>query len=156
MSNGLQIRSTDGMGSRHFWQSRKNKGIDGAWDTRMGDKTADSLRFRKQQPATPPLPKPVEVKAAAPALTGGKSDHYQVQMMVRCGDGKPDIEVQFDCNDLIEELEMNFAEGEVFKAVWRKAAARLGKGKPGHQPLYDAQKIEFFGKRMVTIHSKKA
>lgn len=151
MSNGLQIRSTDGMGKRHAWQSRMNKGIDGAWDVRKDDDTATAHRLRKQQPATPPKPKP-----AAPALTGGKSDHYQVQVVVHCGDGKPDIEVQFDCNDLIEELEMNFAEGEVFKAVWRKAAARLGKGKPGHQPLYDAQKIEFFGKRMVTIHSKKA
>lgn len=152
MSSGLQIRSTDGMGKRHAWQSRMNKGIDGAWDVRKDDDTATAHRLRKHQPATPPAPKPT----CPPVLTGGKSDHYQVQMMVHCGDGKPDIEVQFDCNDLIEELNMTFAEGEVFKAVWRKAAARLGKGKPGHQPLYDAQKIEFFGKRMVTIHSKKA
>lgn len=153
----MAIRRTDDHSRCNQYSfARKDKGIDGAWDYRKGDSTNQGMTMRKQRPATPPLPKPIEVKAAAPALTGGKSDHYQVQMMVHCGDGKPDIEVQFDCNDLIEELEMNFAEGEVFKAVWRKAAARLGKGKPGHQPLYDAQKVEFFGKRMVIKHSKKA
>lgn len=147
---------------------RKNKGIDGAWDTRKDDVNSIGSMQRRYPTPKPPSPKP-HIKlttafkggeitpAVPPALTGGKSKHYQVQMEVHCaGSLKDTVIVEFDCNDLIEELNMTFAEGEVFKAVWRKSAARLGNGKPGHQPLYDAQKIEFFGKRMVTIHSKKA
>ena len=47
---------------------------------------------------------------------------------------------------------MNFAEGNAFKAIWRRAAQRtLGKRKAGAKDdgLYDAQKVEFFGARLV-------
>ena len=56
-----------------------------------------------------------------------------------------------ECNDIIEALGMNYAEGNAFKAIWRRAAARtLGKAKKGYEDgLYDAQKVEFFGKRLV-------
>ena len=54
-----------------------------------------------------------------------------------------------ECNDIIEALDMNYAEGNVFKAVWRRAALRQGGGKPGSTLLYEAEKVEFFGKRLV-------
>lgn len=55
-----------------------------------------------------------------------------------------------DCNDIIEGLELNFAEANVLKAVWRRAAARQGKAKRGYSDgLYDAEKIVFFGKRIL-------
>ena len=56
-----------------------------------------------------------------------------------------------ECNDIIEALGMNYAEGNAFKAIWRRAAARLGKKKKGQDEagLYDAQKVEFFGARLV-------
>jgi hypothetical protein len=56
-----------------------------------------------------------------------------------------------ECNDIIEALGMNYAEGNAFKAIWRRAAAQnLGLAKQGYKDgLYDAEKVEFFGGRMV-------
>lgn len=57
-----------------------------------------------------------------------------------------------ECNDIIEALGMNYAEGNAFKAIWRRAAQRtLGKAKVGAKPdgLYDAEKVAFFGERLV-------
>ncbi|WP_053269398.1 hypothetical protein [Pseudomonas chlororaphis] len=57
-----------------------------------------------------------------------------------------------ECNDIIEALGMNYAEGNAFKAIWRRAAQRtLGKRKAGAKDdgLYDAEKVEFFGARLV-------
>lgn len=55
-----------------------------------------------------------------------------------------------ECGDVIEALGMTFSEGCAFKGIWRSAAARtLGKRKTDEQdPLYDAQKVEFYGRRM--------
>lgn len=53
------------------------------------------------------------------------------------------------CNDIIESLNMTFAEGNAFKAIWRTAAARRGLKKKGNNSLYDAEKVVFFGQRMV-------
>jgi len=57
-----------------------------------------------------------------------------------------------ECNDIIEALGMNYAEGNVFKAVWRMCAARQGKSKAGYTDgLYDAEKVIFFGQRLVEM-----
>lgn len=74
--------------------------------------------------------------------TGGSSSYYDLEF-----DG-----VTICCNDVIEKLQMNYAEGNAFKAIWRSCAYRnLGKMKAGAKAdgLYDAEKVEFFGKRMV-------
>ncbi|MNQ61504.1 hypothetical protein D3C85_758190 [compost metagenome] len=45
---------------------------------------------------------------------------------------------------------MNYAEGNAFKAIWRRCAARMGLSKRGYEDgLYDAEKVVFFGERMV-------
>lgn len=82
----------------------------------------------------------------ADTLTGGSSNYYKLHIEHPMGDKEPfDVE----CNEIIEALNMNFAEGNAFKALWRRAAARLGNGKPGTSSLYDAEKVEFFGARLV-------
>lgn len=81
-------------------------------------------------------------------LTGGSSDYYKVRIAKPVSGGLP---YQAECLDIIEALGMNFHEGNVFKAIWRIAAARQGNGKPGTTALYDAEKIEFFGKRLVVL-----
>ena len=86
-----------------------------------------------------------KVALTPPKLTGGKSQHYQLHIKG----------VDIECLDIIEELNMNFAEGEAFKALWRKAASRQGNGKLGNTELYDAQKVEHYGKRMVAHLSRK-
>ena len=70
-------------------------------------------------------------------LTGLSSNYYKLMV------GTDVVE----CQDVIEALGLNFAEGNVFKAIWRKAAARLGNGKKGHTALYDAEKMLYFSER---------
>ena len=62
-----------------------------------------------------------------------------------------------ECNDIIEALGMNYAEGNAFKAIWRSCAARtLGKLKEGGDSVYDAEKVIFFGQRMLAQRKEEA
>lgn len=86
----------------------------------------------------------------AGTYTGGSVDYYQVKVTNPTTEGRP--EYIAECNDIIEALGMNFAEGNAFKALWRRAAQRtLGLRKAGAKDdgLYDAEKVEFFGARLV-------
>ena len=90
------------------------------------------------------------LKSPVAEYNGGSSDYYQVEITSTTTEGRPAYIAE--CNDIIEALGMNFAEGNAFKALWRRAAQRtLGKRKAGAKDdgLYDAQKVEFFGARMV-------
>ena len=52
--------------------------------------------------------------------------------------------------DIIEALGMTFAEGEAFKAIWRTCTGRMGGAvKADNKALYNAEKVEFFGARIV-------
>lgn len=81
-----------------------------------------------------------------PRLSGGSNDYYKLHVTSPTSGGDPYIA---ECNDIIEGLGMNYAEGNAFKAVWRRAALRNGGGKPGSTVLYESEKVEFFGKRLV-------
>lgn len=87
-------------------------------------------------------------KDSPPEYTGGSVSYYTVQVETPTSGGQP---YTAECNDIIEALGMNFAEGNAFKAIWRRCAARsLGKVKAGYRDgLYDAEKVVFFGQRMV-------
>lgn len=80
--------------------------------------------------------------------TGSSVSYYRVNVNEPTSGGLPYIA---ECNDIIEALGMNYAEGNAFKALWRRCAARnLGLSKRGYEDgLYDAEKVEFFGKRLV-------
>lgn len=61
-----------------------------------------------------------------------------------------------ECIDIIEALGMTFAEGNAFKAIWRKAAARQNLAKKGYTDgLYDSEKAQYFGGRMVAEELRK-
>ena len=77
-------------------------------------------------------------------LAGGVSNWYTIDVLSTQGQAN----YTAVCDDIILALNMSFQEGEVFKAVWRKAAARMGNGKPGNTALYNAQKITHYGKIM--------
>ena len=80
--------------------------------------------------------------------TGGSVSYYTVSVKSPTTAGREPY--QAECNDIIEALEMNYAEGNAFKALWRRAAARQGLAKRGYTDgLYDAEKVEFFGARLV-------
>ena len=60
-----------------------------------------------------------------------------------------------ECIDIIDALQMTPNEANAFKALWRRAAARLGKSKRGYTDgLYDAEKVEFYGKRLVELERR--
>ncbi len=80
--------------------------------------------------------------------TGGSSSYYTIHVKNPTTKGRPAYDAE--CNDIIEALGMNYAEGNAFKALWRRAAARKGMRKKGYDNgLYDAEKVEFFGKRLI-------
>ncbi len=84
--------------------------------------------------------------APIPEKSGGPTSYYLVNVVNPNQGEQP---YQAECGDIIEALGMTFNEGCAFKAIWRSAAARtLGKLKEGGDPLYDAQKVAFYGRRM--------
>ena len=78
--------------------------------------------------------------------TGGSSSYYMVTITHPT---TLKYSYQAECNDMIEALQMTPAEANIFKAVWRTAAHRQGKKKKGNNAYYDAEKIIFFGGRML-------
>lgn len=90
-----------------------------------------------------------------PEYTGGSVSYYIVKIDSPTSPGVPKYVAE--CNDIIEALGMNYAEGNAFKALWRRCAARQGKSKLGYlDGLYDAEKVVFFGKRLIAQESKDA
>ena len=84
---------------------------------------------------------------AKPKLTGGSSDYYTAYVNFPTSGGEPYIA---ECNDIIEALKMEFDVANIFKAAWRIAALRQGRGKPGQRDaVYDGENIVFFGKRII-------
>jgi len=80
--------------------------------------------------------------------TGGSSSYYTVEVKNPTTPGNPPYIAE--CNDIIEALQMDFAEGNAFKAIWRSCAARLGKKKLGYKDAkYDWEKIKFFAERKL-------
>lgn len=80
--------------------------------------------------------------------TGGSVSYYSVEVQKPTTEGRAPYIAE--CNDIIEALGMNYAEGNAFKAIWRRCAARMGKSKDGYKDgLYDAEKMVFFGQRLV-------
>lgn len=101
-----------------------------------------------------PLTHHMEDSGEYEEYTGGSVDYYKVIVI---NPTTAETGYQAECNDIIEALGMDYAEGNAFKAIWRKAAARnLGKRKKGYDNgLYDAEKVKFFGERMVEMVKSK-
>ena len=101
----------------------------------------DIVAYRVVQPAA---------ETTEPASGGGKlaGDHYY---RVTVNDPiSPEVKpYTAECADIIESLGMTFNEGEAFKALWRLAAARHGRGKAGNKPQYDADKVAHYGARVA-------
>lgn len=79
--------------------------------------------------------------------TGGSVDYYKCHVADPISGGEP---YTAESIDIIEALGMTFAEGEAFKAIWRTCTGRMGGAvKADNKALYNAEKVEFFGARMV-------
>ena len=91
--------------------------------------------------------------------SGGSCDYYKVDIMNPTtpsnneGEHMDDATYTAECNDIIEALDMTYAEANMFKEIWRTAAARtLGKQKAGHTTERGAEKIVFFAHRHAVQH----
>jgi hypothetical protein len=79
--------------------------------------------------------------------TGGSVDYYKCHVADPISGGP---RYTAESIDIIEALGMTFAEGEAFKAIWRTCTGRMGGAvKADNKALYNAEKVEFFGARMV-------
>lgn len=87
-------------------------------------------------------------------LTGGKVNYYLAQ--VEHPQREDQVPYRAECDDIIRALNMTFAEGCEFKAIWRTAAARLGNGKPGQKALYDAEKRMHYAAQDVKAYQAMA
>lgn len=87
--------------------------------------------------------------------TGGSSNYYSVWIENPTTEDRPKYFAE--CNDIIEALDMTYAEANVFKATWRKAAERtLGLKKKGNNAVYDSEKMVFFSNRTLIQEKHKA
>ena len=91
--------------------------------------------------------------APVPEYTGGSVSYYKIRVENPTSGFQP---YDAECNDIIEALGMNYAEGNAFKAIWRRCAAHKGKAKAGYKDgRYNAEKVVFFGQRMVAQEAGK-
>lgn len=91
-----------------------------------------------------------KIPSTAPEKSGGSVNYYKVQ--INDPTSSSNNSYMAECNDIIEALNMNYTEGNIFKAIWRMAAAReLGKLKEGFEkPKYDTEKVVFFANRLMS------
>jgi hypothetical protein len=122
----------------------------------------DTLKLRGRQ--IPEIPKEIQAPEELEIFTigEGKTLPYQTEPKkedsgfscdyYRVGITHPMTKEQIpyiaECGDIMEALNMTYAEANMFKAIWRTAAARtLGLEKAGNTTLRDAEKIKFFAER---------
>lgn len=79
--------------------------------------------------------------------SGGRVNYYLVE--VKHPQRETQQPYQAECEDIIHALGMTFDEGNIFKEVWRQAAARQGRAKEGNTPLRGAQKLVHYAGRIL-------
>lgn len=86
--------------------------------------------------------------------TGGSVSYYTCSITHPINEAADPYDAE--CIDIIDALAMTPNEANAFKALWRRAAARLGKSKKGYTDgLYDAEKVAFYGQRLVEIEQRE-
>lgn len=79
--------------------------------------------------------------------SGLRNNYYLVQVPDPQREDQPPY--QAECEDIIEALELNPDEANIFKEIWRSANARLHNGKPGHSAVYGAEKLVHYAGRIL-------
>ena len=79
--------------------------------------------------------------------SGGSCNYYKVTVDHPWDEEKMPFEVE--CGEIAEALEMNSFETNMFKELWRMAAARQGKKKKGNSAIRGAEKLVFFAERIL-------
>jgi hypothetical protein len=88
-------------------------------------------------------------------ISGGKVTYYSVEVTDPARSERPPYVAE--AQDIIEALGMTFNEGEAFKSIWRCAAARtLGVKKLDDSPIRNAEKVCYYGPRMLVEEKRRA
>ena len=82
-----------------------------------------------------------------PKLFGGRVNYYLVYVAHPQREEQPAY--QAECEDIIEALELNPDEANIFKEIWRSANARKANGKLGHTAIYGAEKMVHYAGRIL-------
>lgn len=91
-----------------------------------------------------------------PTSGGGLTNYYLIGIVnPQRNDKQPPYTAE--CEDIIEALELNFDEANIFKEIWRTANARKGNAKQGQSDLRSAEKIYHYAGRILkrTIRTKE-
>lgn len=78
------------------------------------------------------------------SLTGGHVNYYLIEVK----EPKRLPPYTAEVEDLIETLDMNFAEGTLLKSLVRLCKLRQDQGKTGSTLLYESEKIKYYGDRI--------
>lgn len=128
------------------------------WDEiagyRIGQQVLDGLTGKLcQQADSVQLPEAFtereqEEELNEPEYTGASVSYYKIPVDNPISGANPYVA---ECIDLIEALDLSFAEGNVLKSLVRRAVARkYGTAKKGYDDgLYDAEKMVFFSERVL-------
>lgn len=130
------------MASSQWWEENTGEGINYLHESALEDgyvfSPVDTLVGYKLLAERP-------ISNATPESSGGSCEYYKV-LIENPTTAKETYTAE--CNDVIESLDMTYAEANMFKEIWRSAAARtLGKAKEGHTAKRGADKIVFFAAR---------
>ncbi len=83
--------------------------------------------------------------APQPEDSGGSVDYYKAVIHNPTTATEPYVA---ECNDIIEALNLTYAEANIVKEIWRSAAEReFGKAKAGNSKKRAAEKVVFFAER---------
>lgn len=107
--------------------------------------------------ASPEVPKIMMASRHRPVPTVEKSGGNVNYYMLRIDQPKRLPPYDAECEDIIEALGMTFAEGCLFKALWRSCAARtLGLHKEGQDEagIYDAEKAVYYSNRVLAVRKQ--
>ena len=87
------------------------------------------------------------IKQADPISGGGLTNYYLVYVGYPQRNKQPPYIAE--CEDIIEALNLNFDEANIFKEIWRTANARKGNAKQGQNDLRAAEKIYHYAGRIL-------
>lgn len=119
----------------------------------LADMINDNVQYatnRRSGLKKPPQETPQETPQDK--LTGGSSNYYKMRLMTVANEAiakGENIEVDVECMDIIEYLNLSYSEANIVKAIWRQAASRQGNGKAGTTLKYDREKCVYFSNRLL-------
>lgn len=91
-------------------------------------------------------------EATKPVLTGSDVNYYLIDVP----DPKRLQPYTAEVEDLIEALDMEFAEATILKSLVRLCKNMQGEGKPGNTEIYDAEKLVYYAQRALAKAKRRA